>query len=54
MIRLTVETKTTIWYTGFNGNLPAAIEYFVGKFFNVGNYPIEKMEMVTTVKETID
>ena len=54
MIHLTIETKTAKWNSRFNGDIKKAKEYYLGKFFNVGNYPHEQMEMVTTVKETID
>jgi hypothetical protein len=38
------------WSTSINGTFESIEAYFLGKFFNVGAYPIETMEQVTTVE----
>ena len=53
MIHVKVTTKTAEWTSRFNGDIRKAKEYFIGKFFNVGDYPVERMECVTSVKETV-
>ena len=37
------------WVTDINGDITKAREYFIGKQFNVGVFPHEKMEEVKTV-----
>ena len=45
----TVELITdngTRWKTSVNGDLESVCRYFLGKWFDVGSYPEEKMERV--------
>jgi len=44
-----VYTKTESWETNINGTDEEIKNYFLGNFFDVGVYPIEKMEKVEKV-----
>jgi len=39
----------TQWSTSINGTNKSIHRYFMGKSFNVGTYPEEKMEIVTNL-----
>lgn len=49
MITIKIDTKTNHWYTNVNTDLEGTKKYFLGKFFNIGIYPAEKMEKVNSV-----
>ena len=51
MIHVKVTTKTTEWTSRFNGDIKKAKEYYLGKYFDVGNYPHEQMEEVIKIIE---
>ena len=54
MSRITVKITTESgesWTTPINVSLEAAKNYFLGQLFDVGVYPVEKMEKVTKVEE---
>ena len=51
MNHIRIETKSLKWSTSFNGTLQAAVNYFMDNYFNVGSYPIERMEKVISVIE---
>ncbi len=40
----------TSWETEINGTDKEIKDYYVNKFFNVGVYPVEKMEMIKKVE----
>ncbi len=42
--------KGTSWETAVNGTEKTIKDYFLNNFFNVGVYPVEKMEMVCKVE----
>ena len=48
---ITTESGYT-WKTSINGTDKEIFKYFLGERFNVGEYPVEKMEKVTAVKVT--
>lgn len=48
-IAIVTTDKGTTWLTSINGTPKSIIKYFMHQWFNVGSYPIEKMECVTTV-----
>jgi len=41
------------WITGINATIEGACAYYMGERFNVGAYPIERLECVVSV-ELID
>ena len=54
MITVTVTMESGFnWTTRMNGDIEKAKAYFVGKAFNVGVYPFEKMEQVKSVEKRI-
>ena len=46
--KVTTEKGIT-WSTSFNGTLKDAENYFLNKYFNVGQYPKEDMQKVIEV-----
>ncbi len=49
-----VYTKNTSWTTSINGTDKEIQDYFINQWFNVGVYPVEKMEQVLKVKILIE
>ena len=45
---LTTDSGYT-WSTDINGTIESIYSYFLGKYFDVGVYPEEKMEIVSKV-----
>jgi len=51
MIAVKVTTESGYdWETDINGTIESARAYFMGNMFNVGFYPVEKMEKVVKVE----
>ena len=51
MIAVKVTTESGYdWETNINGTIEKARAYFMGNAFNVGFYPVEKMEKVVKVE----
>jgi|TARA_R110002020_G_scaffold63762_1_gene169833 hypothetical protein len=48
---ITTESGYT-WKTSINGTDESIFKYFLGERFDVGEYPVEKMEKVTAVTIT--
>ena len=45
-----VYTKSTNWTTSVNGTEEEIKDYFLNRWFNVGTYPVERMEKVIKVE----